>query len=74
MTETYYLCINLDIICKLFTLELTKSGIPLTYKINNKGPSTEPCGTPLSTGYHLDISPFTSTLIMSAGEKTTDPI
>ena len=31
----------------------------LTCKINNKGPSTETCGTPLSTENHLDFSPFT---------------
>ena len=30
--------------------------------MNSKGPSTEPYRTPLSTGYHLDISPFTTTL------------
>ena len=34
-------------------------GIPLMYEINSTGPSTDPCGTPLSTGAQFCQMPST---------------
>ena len=39
----------------------------LAYKINNKGLSTEPCGTPLSTWNHLTVESKWYTTALSFG-------
>ena len=38
------------------------SGRSLIYKVNNNGPKTEPCGTPLFTRAHWELTPFSTTL------------
>ena len=32
------------------------------YRINNRGPKTEPCGTPLFTRVQFELAPFSTTL------------
>ena len=54
---------------KIFVSSANKMNLPrlvdlyisLIYTINNKGPSTEPCGTQNSTGSLLDFSPSAET-------------
>jgi len=52
---------QLGVTCKLAegALDLAKS---LMKTLNGTGPSTDPCGTPLVTGIHLDIEPLITTL------------
>ena len=40
----------------------TSSSRSLMYIKNKIGPSTDPCGTPLKTGFQFEISPSTTTL------------
>ena len=47
----------------IIRLHLTKSGRSLTNIKNNKGPRTDPCGTPLSTSIQLEKLPFICTFI-----------
>ena len=46
------------IIVKIIMLTLIQDLIKKMYKINNKGPSTEPCGTPLNTFLQLEYFPL----------------
>ena len=42
-------------------LDLVKSGRSFTYRTNNKGPRTDPCGIPDVTLCQFDSFPFTAT-------------
>ena len=44
------------------TLLVILSSMSLIYIKNNKGPSTDPCGTPLKTDFQFETSPSTTTL------------
>ena len=42
-------------------LLVTLSSKTLIYIMNNKGPNTDPCGTPLKTDFQFETSPSTTT-------------
>ena len=46
---------------KIGVEHFTELGKSLIYSRNNKGPSTDPCGTPILTVLHTDLVPFIST-------------
>ena len=50
--------------------ELTSDGKSFTYNMNNKGPRTEPWGTPLDTSVHSDDIPFMSTRCWRSVKKS----
>ena len=52
----------------------TASCKSLMYKRNNKGPRTEPWGTPGKTGNHLEKQPLITTNCSVSGQKTSQPL
>ena len=47
-------------------------GRSLIYKINNKGPKMEPCGTPLMRGLLVDLKPSQTTFCVL--QVVTEPV
>jgi len=58
------ICYNLISSANILTLLVISLGMSFTYKRYNKGPKTEPWGTPLLTELHDELEPSTFTLII----------
>jgi len=61
-TLPYNLVYNLVSSTKFNILQRIDLSMSLMYIINNSGPNTDPCGTPLTTARQSDICPPSTTL------------